>query len=252
MGAQNWDMSSLHGRLSNIHKLRVTKSTCCNSMETGDRDLFSEMGKMELFEFSENRTTEGMASLSGAARSGSLKTVTLGSCVGLENISFSGCQELKDLSFTGLFASLEELDLSNTAIKILDLRKLEAAHLKRLLLLGCEKLHAILWPLKDKAPQILEVLHISTRKSASSCQANLEEKIKEDRPSIGSSSSACGKEPVGSGQAASVDFNWYISMGDARLLRSIVPVEQYLKGRLVVQDIFYQATWRPVKRLQYA
>lgn len=205
-GAQNWDMSHLHGRLSTIHKLRVTKSTCSNSEETGGRNLFLEMERMELFEFSENHTTQGMTRLSGAAKSSSLKTVTIDQCVGLENISFRGCQELKDIFFTGLFASLEELDLSNTAIKILDLQKLQATHLKRLILLGCEKLRAVLWPPKDKTPQNLEVLHINTTKTTSR---------------------------VGSAQTASFHFNWYISMSDARLLRSVVPVQQYLKQNWV-------------------
>uniref|UniRef100_A0ACD5T6M0 Uncharacterized protein n=1 Tax=Avena sativa TaxID=4498 RepID=A0ACD5T6M0_AVESA len=235
MGAHNWDMSQLHGRLSNIHKLRVTKSTCCNSEETTGQNLFFEMGKMEIFEFSENRTTQGMRSLYGSARGGSLKTVIVGGCVGLENISFRGCQELKDLFFTGLFVSLEELDLSNTAIKFLDLKNVEAAHLKRLILLGCEKLRAILWPPKDKRAQYLEVLRIDNTQSASSSssQAKWEENIEEDRTCIGSSSSTGGKEAVGSVRAASFDFNWYISMSDARLLRSIVPVEQYLQGKCV-------------------
>uniref|UniRef100_A0ACD6AKN4 Uncharacterized protein n=1 Tax=Avena sativa TaxID=4498 RepID=A0ACD6AKN4_AVESA len=237
MGAQNWDMSHLHGQLSNIHKLRVTKSTCCNSEETAGQNLFLEMKRMELFEFSENHTTEGMKRLSGAARSTSLKTVIVGACVGLENISFRGCQELKDLFFTGLFAILEELDLSNTAIKFLDLKNVEAAHLKRLILLGCEKLRAILWPPKDKRAQYLEVLRIDNTQSASSSSPEKwEENIKEDSTCIGRSSSSAyagGKEPLGSVQAASFDFNWYISMSDARLFRSIVPVEQYLQGKCV-------------------
>jgi hypothetical protein len=52
MGAENWDMSHLRGRLRNIRKLRVTKSTCCNY----ESSLFSEMEQMEILEFSGNKT----------------------------------------------------------------------------------------------------------------------------------------------------------------------------------------------------
>jgi hypothetical protein len=221
-GAQNWDMSSLHGRLSNIYKLRVIKSACCLE-EAGRNNLVFEM----------EQDIQGMASLSKAARSTSLTTVTIDDCVGLENICFRGCQELKDLFFTGLFVSLEELDLSNTAIKFLNLKNVEATHLKRLILLGCKKLRAILWPPKYKRTKYLEVLRIDNTQSALSGQSEWGENIKEDTPSIGSSSSAGGKELVGCGQAASFEFNWQISMSDARLLRSIVPIEQYLKGKCV-------------------
>lgn len=230
-GAQNWNMSHLQGRLSTICKLRVTKSTCwnSNSEEIGGHHLFFEMERMELFEFLENHTTKDMTSLSGAARSSSLKTVTVDACVGLENISFRGCKELKDLFFTGLFASLKELDLSNTAIKILNLRKLEAAHLKRLILLGCEKLRAILWPLKDRTRQIFEVLHINTTKSATCGQANLEE----EKASASTIPTSAASTKSGTGRITSFDSNWSITVRDQTLLQSFVHVGDYLKRKYV-------------------
>uniref|UniRef100_A0ACD6AGG9 Uncharacterized protein n=1 Tax=Avena sativa TaxID=4498 RepID=A0ACD6AGG9_AVESA len=232
MGAQNLDMSHLHGRLSNIHKLRVTNSRCCcssNLEETGRQNLFFEMERMELFEFLENHTTQGMTSLFGAARSSSLKTVTVGGCVGLENISLHGCKELQNLFFRGLLGSLKELDLSDTAIKILDLRKLEAAHLKRLILLGCEKLRAILWPLEDKNPQIVDVLHINTIKSASSGQSKWEK----EKASASTRSSSATIAKLGTGRTTSFDSNWSITVRDQTILQSFVPVGDYLKQKYV-------------------
>jgi hypothetical protein len=61
MGAQGWDMGQLQGRLPNVHKLRVTKSTIgCSCSED---DLFSEMNKVELLEFSGNDTVSLSLSL---------------------------------------------------------------------------------------------------------------------------------------------------------------------------------------------
>jgi hypothetical protein len=120
--------------------------------------------------------------------------------------------------------SLKELDLSNTAIKILDLRKLEATHLKRLILLGCEKLCAILWPLKGETPQIFEVLHINTTKSASCGQANLEE----ENASTSTRSSYAAIAKSGTGRITSIASNWSITVRDQTLLQSFVPVGDYL------------------------
>jgi hypothetical protein len=219
-GAQNWDISHLQGRLSNICKLRVTKSTCWNSNnseETGAHNLFFEMERMENLEFIENHTTQGMC-FSGAARSSSLKTVTVGGCVGLENVSLRGCKELENLFFRGLLVSLKELDLSNTAIKILDLRKLEATHLKRLILLGCEKLRAILWPLKGETPQIFEVLHINTTKSASCGQANLEE----EKTSASTRSPSAGITKSGTRRTTPFGFNWSVTVRQGPNAPSVV------------------------------
>jgi len=71
MGAQDWDIGQLQGQLPNIRKLRVTKSTVgCNSCS--ESNLLLGMNKMELLDFSGNRTKqEGgvAANLSGISTS---------------------------------------------------------------------------------------------------------------------------------------------------------------------------------------
>ncbi|XP_044443760.1 uncharacterized protein [Triticum aestivum] len=64
----------------------------------------------------------------------------------ISNISLKGCSQLGNLFLRGL-PNLVELDLSGTAIKTLDFRTmvLEVPMLKRLFLLGCEHLCAIIW-----------------------------------------------------------------------------------------------------------
>ncbi|XP_037445994.1 uncharacterized protein LOC119315479 [Triticum dicoccoides] len=109
MGAENWDMSHLRGRLRNIRKFRVTKSTCFFS-----DNMLSEMENMELLDFSETSSDKGY-------------------------------KELKNLYMKRISRGLEELDLSGTSVKTLDLRGVEAKSLpKRIILLGCEKLGTIL------------------------------------------------------------------------------------------------------------
>ncbi|XP_044405456.1 uncharacterized protein [Triticum aestivum] len=118
MGAENWDMSHLRGWLRNIRKFRVTKSTCFFS-----DNMLSEMENMELLDFSGNIIRQGMASNS------TFKT---------------GYKELKNLYMKRISRGLEELDLSGTSVKTLDLRGVEAKSLpKRIILLGCEKLGTI-------------------------------------------------------------------------------------------------------------
>jgi hypothetical protein len=63
----------------------------------------------------------------------------------------------------GSIQNLEELDLSNTSIKTLDLSDevVQVPWLQRVILLGCERLRAILWP-KHGMPRLM-VLGIDTR-----------------------------------------------------------------------------------------
>ncbi|XP_037423753.1 uncharacterized protein LOC119288221 [Triticum dicoccoides] len=186
------------------------------------------------------------------SRANHLTTVILENCVGLEQVlpyvfppslesfsfiiidaaiakissmSFGGLIKLKSVLLRGLMKKLEELDLSGTAVKTLNLREVVAPNLKRLTLLGCEKLQAIQWPPSNKRTEKLEVLRIDTVRSASSGQANWEEKSKETSVATGSS---CIVAVAATKRAAS--FNWYISVRDARLLRSLVPVKEYFCG----------------------
>uniref|UniRef100_A0ACD5TLF5 Uncharacterized protein n=1 Tax=Avena sativa TaxID=4498 RepID=A0ACD5TLF5_AVESA len=77
-------------------------------------------------------------------------------------ISLHGCERLRNI-FMRALPNLEELDLSGTAIKILDLREMAVPKLKKLFLMGCEKLRHLFW----MGPPSLEILHVDTRKTRS-------------------------------------------------------------------------------------
>ncbi|XP_039818591.1 uncharacterized protein LOC120681122 [Panicum virgatum] len=80
-------------------------------------------------------------------------------------ISLQGCTQLENLFLRGL-PNLVELDLSGSAIKVLDLKAMvvDVPVLKRLFLLGCENLRAIIWGSDDSMEQLkLEEVCIDTR-----------------------------------------------------------------------------------------
>ncbi|VAI41522.1 unnamed protein product [Triticum turgidum subsp. durum] len=206
MGAENWDMSHLRGRLCNIRKLRVRKSTCFFS-----NNVFSEMDSMELLDFSGNTITQGMTSLSGPASNSSLKCVTIDGCDGLKIISFRGCKELANVFLKGLLRGLEELELSGTRVKTLNLTGVEARSLpKRIILLGCEKLRAILWPPSVTQYQLPNVLHIDTTPPSATAYGGEAPLV---HPHVGLSLQQQKEEIFKSG--------WRIRVTDARLLRSL-------------------------------
>ncbi|KAF6998475.1 hypothetical protein CFC21_014764 [Triticum aestivum] len=156
----------------------------------------------------------------------------------ISSISFRGCSQLKSVLLRGNLGNLEELDLSGTTVKTLDLREVEAPYLKHLMLLDCEKLRAILWPPEDKMTWVLEKLQISTVQSASPSQNNWEEKIKEASPTAGSSSILIfGASPLGTRRIASFDFNWNISVADARLMWSLLPFQKEIRENYVYMEI---------------
>ncbi|XP_047078982.1 uncharacterized protein LOC124689503 [Lolium rigidum] len=198
MGAKNWDMSHLRGRLRNIRKLRVTKSTCYFN-----NDVFTEMEIMELLDFSGNTIRQGMTRLSGPASNSSLETVMVDGCDGLKMISFRGCKELKNMFLKGLLGSLEELDLSGTKVKTVDLRGVQSKHLKRIILLGCKKLRACvlgkIWP---------EVLRIDTTSTSTST----------DRREA-SHAHTYGDRSLQKQKEEMLKNGWQISLTDARFLR---------------------------------
>ncbi|KQK02371.1 uncharacterized protein LOC100836941 [Brachypodium distachyon] len=84
----------------------------------------------------------------------------------ISQISLEGCAQLENLFLRGL-PNLVELDLSGTAIKILDFKTmvLEVPRLKRLFLIGCKHLRAIISPHKSdsKSKSDLELICIDTR-----------------------------------------------------------------------------------------
>ncbi|KAK1670586.1 hypothetical protein QYE76_058745 [Lolium multiflorum] len=176
-----WHRNFAWGKLKNLLKLRVIEPT--SPWETREMDGFTDMVKLELLDLSKNTAIHVLPSLLGAA---SLKTLVLDGCVGLEHveglppslesfslavgeaekmthISMAGCARMVDFTLCGSFPRLEELDLSGTKVKTLDLKDqvVHVPHLQRVMLLGCEQLCAILWP--EKGMPHLSVLCIDTR-----------------------------------------------------------------------------------------
>jgi hypothetical protein len=171
-------------QLKNLHQFRILEPTC--SWETGKRDEFKDMVKLELLDLSGNITIQSLPSLSSAT---GLKGLVLDGCVGLQHVdplapsldsfrfdvrsvstdysaklsrvSLAGCVHLKSFLLRGALQILEELNLSGTSIKKLDLSNLvvEVPRLKKLFLMGCKQLRVILW---WKGPWKLEVLCIDT------------------------------------------------------------------------------------------
>ncbi|KAM3317660.1 hypothetical protein ACQJBY_035393 [Aegilops geniculata] len=223
MGARNWDMSHLRGRLCNVRKLRVIKSTCCFN-----NNVFSDMGNMELLDFSGNIIRQGMTILSGPEINSSLQSVIIGGCDGLKIITFRGCTELKDVFLEGSLGSLNELDLSGTRVKTLDLGGVEASSIpKKLILLGCEKLQAILWPHKVVREEWFGVLSIDTMPTSTSADGG-------KAPHVDWSLHQQKEEMFKGG--------WRISLTDARLLRSLSSIRWYLGGSSLHIDICSAAT----------
>jgi len=238
VGAHDWDIGQLQGQLPNIRKLRVTKSTvgCISCLES---NLLLGMNKMELLDFSGNRTKqEGgvAANLSGISTSGNqLETVIIiDGCVGIQKFSFRGCAKLKNLLLSGLFEDLCTLDLSGTAVKTLDLSAMTAQSLDELILDNCDKLCAILWPPRRR---YLQKLHIDTTQSGSTSRSG-EGKSKAGSTAATESSSLSWPMVLVHGARAPSGFDWYISIKDARLLRSFVPsLEEYFRNRSVHLEI---------------
>ncbi|CAL5036146.1 unnamed protein product [Urochloa decumbens] len=230
VGAKDWDIGQLQGRLPNIRKLRVTKSTIqCSSCSQGN--LLLGMNKMELLDFSGNRVLSGMKSLSIASNStANLETIIISDgCIGLKIISLKGCAKLKNLLLGGLFEGLHSLDISGTAVKILDLSAMTARELTQLHAIDCDKLCAILWPARDERQEYLVRLRIDTTQSASTARTG-EDKANEVTGSA--------KSPaVLRGARAPSGFYWYISVKDTRILRSLAPFEKYFDDKLVHMEI---------------
>uniref|UniRef100_A0ACD5YD01 Uncharacterized protein n=2 Tax=Avena sativa TaxID=4498 RepID=A0ACD5YD01_AVESA len=155
----------------------------------------------------------------------------------ISNICFRGCSQLKSIVLRGVLSSLEELDLTGTSVKTLDLRDVVSLRLQRLILLGCENLCAILWSQILPGPSYLTVLHINTIRSASPIQAaNWEEKDKEACSATSILGFAARQQDM-SGDVA-FEFAWHISLRDARLLRSLATFDEamYFKIYMVMDS----------------
>ncbi|KAF7045018.1 hypothetical protein CFC21_054167 [Triticum aestivum] len=92
----------------------------------------------------------------------------------VKKISLMGCGQLHSVFLRGL-VNLEELDLSGTAIKMLDLSAMAVPKLRKLLLVGCRQLCSLLCTVSE--PLGLEVLHVDTqeKKSLAVCCAQVSE-----------------------------------------------------------------------------
>jgi hypothetical protein len=131
----------------------------------------------------------------------------------IHHISFRGCAQLRSILMTGLFGCLHELDLSCTAVETLDLRMVKTRGLKRLILLGCQKLHVILWPERPLfiGNTFVDVLRVST--TSGQGRPHLCKWEENSWKEVNSTSTAVS--------SSSLDIHRYISVRDARLLRSL-------------------------------
>ncbi|CAO2205757.1 unnamed protein product [Urochloa humidicola] len=183
-----WRSNLAWRRLPNLRRLRIVEPS--SSWETGRKEEFMDMVKLELLDLSGNSTIQLLPSLSGAI---GLKTLVLDGCVWLEHVgpqglppsleSFSldagadedqkktaeisclslvGCERLADFKLRGSLPKLEELDLSHTAVNFLDLKEVvQVGNLERVLFMGCEQLRSISWP-QTRMPH-LRLVCIDTR-----------------------------------------------------------------------------------------
>uniref|UniRef100_A0A0D9W283 Disease resistance protein At4g27190-like leucine-rich repeats domain-containing protein n=1 Tax=Leersia perrieri TaxID=77586 RepID=A0A0D9W283_9ORYZ len=170
-------------QLKNLRKLRVIEATHPWG-KTGEMDEFADMLKLELLDLSKNNMIQVLPRLSGA---GNLKILILDGCVRLEqvgpegippslesfsfdsridraeitSISLAGCSSLLSFTLRGPLPKLENLDLSGTIIKMLDLRDVQGSRIGQMIMLRCEKLHSIIWP--EKGLPNLSVLCIDSQ-----------------------------------------------------------------------------------------
>ncbi|KAF0929312.1 hypothetical protein E2562_019895 [Oryza meyeriana var. granulata] len=213
-------------RFQNLHKLRVIEPT--SSWMTGEMDEFMDMVKLEHLDLSGNSTIQALPCLSRAT---GLKNLVLDGCVGLEQvcperlppsletfcldagsgskgaaklvkISLAGCVHLKNFLLRGAFPELEELNLSGTSIRKVDLsdQAVQVQRLEKVFLVGCKQLRAILW---WKGPRQLEVLWIDNHERNSSDLG---------RPPCSDSSSISIQEK---------NYDGYVIATDARIIQSL-------------------------------
>ncbi|XP_006662167.2 uncharacterized protein LOC102722984 [Oryza brachyantha] len=189
-----WHKNLAWRRLQNLHKLRVIEPT--SSWGTGEMDEFIDMVKLEHLDLSGNSKIQVLPTL---ARVAGLKNLVLDGCVRLKKISpeglpplletfrfdagsnpmvaaqlvkisLAGCVRLKNFLLCGALPELEELNLSGTSIRKVDLSDevVRVQGLKKVFLIDCKQLRAILW---WKHPtRRLEVLCIDNHERNSSDQ----------------------------------------------------------------------------------
>ncbi|VAH70733.1 unnamed protein product [Triticum turgidum subsp. durum] len=135
----------------------------------------------------------------------------------VSEISLAGCTQLKNL-FLCWLPNLVELDLSGIAIKIFDLNTMvvQVPKLKRVFLIGCTRLRAII-PMHESGSEIkqeLELLCIDTRVGTVS-----------SRPSIN--------------MTKSFKFELHVVAADARLTRSVKGLLLPYVQKGIMKDVSY-------------
>ncbi|WVZ95491.1 hypothetical protein U9M48_041247, partial [Paspalum notatum var. saurae] len=141
----NSKMENLPASLSEANKLRMLVLDGCNELE----NVVLPNSSLRSFSFdgygpaSHWTSTDKLPQMSSRPES---PPAVEKKHVKICKISLEGCTFLEDLFLRGL-PNLEELDLSECAIKVLDFGAMvvDVPRLKRLFLLGCERLRAIKW-----------------------------------------------------------------------------------------------------------
>ncbi|VAI41874.1 unnamed protein product [Triticum turgidum subsp. durum] len=235
-GVMGWSIGDLRGRGPSLVKVHVeSRYYFINHAPFPDLSSASFLKKIILYNCVDlEQVVPGV--LPPSLESFTFKTGNCGTDI--SSISFRGCSQLKSILLIGVLGSLEELDLSGTIVKTLDLREVRVRNLKHLILLGCEKLCAILWPSEYGMTKVLEVLHIDTIRYTSPGQANWEEKPRDPIAAMGSSSILVATATeLGISPHAPFEVKWYISTTDTRILRSLEPVKRYIEHSHVYMEM---------------
>ncbi|CAO2145773.1 unnamed protein product [Urochloa humidicola] len=184
----------LQGRQYNFRKLRLIDSySAAGPSDWVLVDLFTGRDKMELLDLSQHSGGNMFLEVSSCS---SLETLIIDGS-GYVEIRLERCAKLKNPLLSGDFGELRTLRLIGCeAVEILDLSAVAAPKLGELTLLDCGKLRAILWPpaAEDKRKRYVDYLCIGTTQ---------EEGI----------------------AISPTEFEWYVSVRDARLLGSLEPVK---------------------------
>ncbi|CAL5032378.1 unnamed protein product [Urochloa decumbens] len=126
----------------------------------------------------------------------------------LSKISLAGCVHLKNFLLRGALPELEELNLSGTSIRKVDLsdQVVQVRGLKKLFLIGCKQLRGILW---WEGSRELNVLCISTHGRNSD----------DLRPSYSDSSPIIIQRKK---------YNGYVIASDVRIIQSLLLIRSFL------------------------
>ncbi|KAE8780062.1 hypothetical protein D1007_46909 [Hordeum vulgare] len=139
----NTDMEILPASLSRASSLRLLVLDGCHGLE----NIGGLPSSLESFSFNGHGPASQWAQTVELPPKQFLSSTTKGNKdIRTSKISFQGCTQLKNL-FLCWLPNLVELDLSETAIKVLNFNNMvvQVPMLKRLYLIGCKLLRAIIW-----------------------------------------------------------------------------------------------------------